>query len=87
MNLFVNTISFNGEKAVINSYSGHPSLVEGMNSQRQEWAAMFPNAVVATEIMLESQVIALLAEGAKRRQGDGYSFCYSHCHEVGVASQ
>lgn len=57
----VNTIEFNGRKACINSYSDHSALVENMNSQRELWAAKFPDAIVKTERMSHSDTIALVA--------------------------
>lgn len=59
--LNVNTIEFAGRKAVINSYSDHPLLVDDMNKQRETWAARFPNAIVKTERLSEIETMRLVA--------------------------
>lgn len=63
--LNVNTIEFNGKKAVINSYSDHPALVESMNRQLTEWTAHYSNATVRTERLSEVDTRALVANGNK----------------------
>ncbi len=62
MTLNVNTIEFGGRKAVLNSYSDHPELFAGMNRQREQWAARYPNATVKTERMCESECRRLVAD-------------------------
>lgn len=69
----VNTIEFNGQKAVINSYSDHPALVKPMNGQREAFASKYPRATVLTERMDEIECRALVANGI-------------NCHAVGAAS-
>ena len=80
--LNVNTIEYGGQKAVINSCSDYPELVEGMNRQREEWAARFPRATVRTERLTYDETRRLVAEG--KAKGD---HLYSHCWAVGWASQ
>ena len=65
--LNVNTIEFKGQKAVINSYriNEFPVLAESCERQRQLFAARFPNAIVKTERMTESETRELVAEGGK----------------------
>lgn len=73
--LNVNTIEFDGRKAVINSYSDHPELVENMNRQREAWAANYPNATVRTERMDEADVVALVRHGRENSR-PGSSYCW-----------
>lgn len=79
--LYVNTIEFNGQKAVLNSYS--PQFIDilgaGMEAQRDEWAARYPNATVKTERMSEVDTMALVAAG---RLGPLRNWAY----EIGQAS-
>ena len=56
-----NTVEFNGRKACINSYSDHPALQDSMNRQRENWTALFPNAIVKTERMTDADIRALVA--------------------------
>ena len=66
--LNVNTIAFNGRKAVLNSYSDHPELRASMERQQAEFAARYPNATVKTERMPYADCVALVAvaEAAKK---------------------
>lgn len=71
--LYVNTIRFNGEMGIINSFgvvmvAQHPILREEMERQQAHWAAQYPNATVATEHMAEADVIAHF-------QATGRNFC------------
>jgi len=62
--LKVNTIEFNGAKAVINSYgSDHPILMQSMTTQREQWAAKYPRATVRTEELDELTTINLVKVG------------------------
>lgn len=62
MKLNVNTIEFGGRKAVLNSFSNHPALVNDIKNQRESFASRFPNANVKTEIMEEADVRTLVAK-------------------------
>lgn len=73
--LNVNTIEFGGRKAVINSYSDHPALVDSMNKQREDFASRYPKATVKTERMEEWEVRKMVAS-----QGDNASW------QIGQAS-
>lgn len=73
--LNVNTIEFNGRKAVINSYSDHPALVNSMNRQREEFAERFPNATIKTERMTYEETVKLVASETRTAP-----------HEIGEAS-
>lgn len=74
--LNVNTIEFGGRKAVINSYSDHPALVDDMNKQRESFAAAYPKAIVKTERMTEEETRLLVALDHERNAP----------HEIGQAS-
>ena len=85
MTLYVNTIEFDGRKAVLNSYSpayvqAYPVMAESMIEQRQGWTARYPNAIVRTEEMAEAECMQLVAEG-----DIGPLRCLAH--EIGQASQ
>ena len=75
----VNTIEFGHRKAVINSYSDHPALVDSMNKQRESWTAQYPNATVKTERMSYDETCALVAAG-------GDTHLRSPAHEIGQSS-
>lgn len=77
--LNVNTIEFNGQKAVINSYSDHPLLVANMEKQLKQWQERYPNATVRTERMHEIECMQLVAASDK---GAGRN----HAYEIGLAS-
>lgn len=77
--LNVNTIEFNGQKAVINSYSEHPALVESMNKQLAAWTERYPNATVRMERMYEIECMKLIAESDKTHGRN-------HAYEIGLAS-
>lgn len=63
---YVNTLSFNGRKACINSYTkgyidnNTGGLGDSMREQVAWFAGLFPNATVTTELMAEADVIALV---------------------------
>lgn len=83
--LTVNTIEFNGAKAVLNSYS--PAYLEAFGTkrieeQRAEFAARFPNANVQTEQMTSADTVALVFKG-KEETGDYHSYCW----KVGLLSE
>jgi hypothetical protein len=80
MMLYVNTIEFDGRKAVINSYSDHPALVASMTGQQKRWASKYPNATIRTEEMSEADCMRLVAAG---EVGPLRSLAY----EIGQASQ
>lgn len=82
MTLRVNTIEFNGEKAVINSYSFHPELDDNMNKQFASWCAMYPKAIVKNEEMPHSEVVAMVA-ASREIQG----LLGSHAHMIGKKSE
>jgi len=68
--LYVNTIEFDGRKAVINSYSVgytafYDSLRNSMVNQLREWIEAAPNANVCTERMTEDETRALVANGVR----------------------
>jgi hypothetical protein len=84
MTLLVNTIEFEGRKAVINSYSRHPLLVESCERQLTQWQARYPSANVQTEELYEGETIALVAAG---RAAVGDDVLRSFAHEIGQASQ
>lgn len=70
--LFVNTISYDGEKAVINSYTigyvlGYEQLCFDMVMQQMEWAAEYPNAVVQTETLPDHIVIPMVCAVRDRK--------------------
>lgn len=79
MTLYVNTIEFDGRKAVINSYSDHPSLAASMEGQQKRWSLEYPNAIVRTEEMSEADCRELVAAG---RVGHLRNLAY----EIGQAS-
>ena len=81
MTLYVNTIEFSGRKAVINSYSNHPLLVESRERQLSSWKARYPNAKVKTEEMSESDTAELVAV-----EGDRHNLAYL-AYEIGQASE
>lgn len=64
--LYVNTIEFGGQKAVINSYSAgyvddHGPLEASMLRQWASWNARFPNAIVLTERLSDLETMRLVA--------------------------
>ena len=77
---YVNTIEFDGLKAVINSYSDDPVVMEGMTEQQKRWASKYPNATVRTEEMSEADCVELVAAG---EVGPLRNLAY----EIGQASQ
>lgn len=79
--LNVNTIEFNGRKAVINSYSDHPALADSMARQREQWAERFPNAIVKTERMDELTAMRLV--DAAGTGPDAHNFAWT----IGKSSQ
>ena len=65
--LYVNTIEFNGRKAVINSYSPEfiKELQGNMDKQLALWQAKFPKAIIKTERMTRGDTLALVAANRK----------------------
>jgi hypothetical protein len=66
MTLYVNTIEFDGRKAVINSYAkayceAHSTMRARMVEQRKFWARDYPRATVRTEEMDEAECRRLVA--------------------------
>jgi hypothetical protein len=83
----VNTIEFNGDKAVINSYSqGYAVLDDSCSKQLAEWSAACPNAIVRTEQMSETDCVALVSAG-RAKEPKGWRGGYSHAWTVRRASQ
>lgn len=78
----VNTIEFNGRKAVINSYDidKYPVLAKSMNEQLAEWKANFPNAKVQNERMHDLEVVGLV----RRNKADGGLY---RAWEIGQSSK
>jgi hypothetical protein len=82
--LNVNTIEFNGQKAVINSFSDHPLLADDIKEQIAFFRAKFPNAIVKTERMHDAECIALVTAGnALVNNEPGRSAVW----EIGLASK
>ena len=78
--LYVNTIEFDGRKAVINSYSKEfPILYSRRDAQREYWAAMYPNATVRTEEMTRADCVRLFSDNLPPLR--------SLAHEIGEASR
>jgi len=77
--LNVNTIEYNGRKAVLNSYSDHPALVEDIKRQRERWTTMFPRATVQTERLSEIDTMELVASSGSQR--------FALAYEIGEASK
>ena len=47
-NIIANIIEFNGNFAVINSYTPYRTLIASSDRHRRQWATNFPNATVRT---------------------------------------
>ena len=82
MTLRANTIEFNGEKAVINSYSLAPELDASMNNQFAKWSAAYPNATVKNETLPYNKIVALVAAGHEAAGNLG-----NHAYNIGQKSK
>lgn len=82
--LYVNTIEFNGHKAVINSYTigfveQYKILRDEMEKQLAWFQSMYPKATVQTETLSDTTVIDMVAAVRYRGAPDVW--------DIGKASQ
>lgn len=80
--MIVNTIEFEGRKAVINSWNldSYPILKDDQERQLAWWQGRYPKASVKAEQLSTRETMDLVAAG-KGSGSDGY------CYTVGEASE